>query len=82
MPAPAQLQCILAGGDDYELCFTAPTHARAKIERTAKRQEILLTRIGTIEGLVGSNDLPAIDWCNNAGPVSFTDTGFDHFHAD
>jgi len=82
MPAPAQLQCILAGGDDYELCFTAPTHARAKIERTAKRQEILLTRIGTIEGLAGSNDLPAIDWCNNAGPVSFTDTGFDHFHAD
>ncbi len=82
MLAPAQLQCILAGGDDYELCFTAPTHARAKIERTAERQEILLTRIGTIEGLVGSNDLPAIDWCNNAGPVSFTDTGFDHFHAD
>jgi thiamine-monophosphate kinase len=82
MPVPAQLQCILAGGDDYELCFTAPAQARAGIERTAKRQKVLLTRIGTIEGLAAPNDLPAIDWYNNAGPVSFTDTGFDHFHAD
>jgi thiamine-monophosphate kinase len=28
------------------------------------------------------NHQPAIDWRDNTGPVSFLDTGFDHFHAD
>jgi thiamine-monophosphate kinase len=82
MPLAAQLRCILAGGDDYELCFTAPAETRSKIERVAKRQQVLLTRIGTIGGLAAPNDSPAIDWHNHAGPVSFADTGYDHFHAD
>ena len=94
MPTAAQMRSILAGGDDYELCFTAPADARAKIDRIGKAQKVLLTRIGTIEGLAASlapaslapsgtpNDLPAIDWRDNTGPVSFLDTGFDHFHAD
>jgi thiamine-monophosphate kinase len=94
LPTAAQVRSILAGGDDYELCFTAPADARAKIDRIGKAQKVLLTRIGTIEGLAASlapaslapsgtpNDLPAIDWRDNTGPVSFLDTGFDHFHAD
>ena len=28
----------LAGGDDYELCFTAPVAARAEIERISERR--------------------------------------------
>lgn len=82
LPAVAQLPCILAGGDDYELCFTAPVEARAKIERLGARLGILVTRIGTIEGLAVPTDTPAIDWRNHAGPVSFTAWGYDHFHAD
>ena len=94
LPTAAQVHSILAGGDDYELCFTAPADARAKIDRIGKAQKVLLTRIGTIEGLAASlapaslapsgtpNDQPAIDWRDNTGPVSFLDTGFDHFHAD
>ena len=46
----ARVHCILAGGDDYELCFTAPVAARAEIEQIGTAQKILLTRIGTIEG--------------------------------
>jgi len=71
---------------------------RAEIERIGTAQEILLTRIGTIEGLAAEaraasgassaapagvpRDVPAIDWRDNTGPVFFPDTGFDHFHAD
>ncbi|CAH2779591.1 MAG: Thiamine-monophosphate kinase (EC [uncultured Caballeronia sp.] len=98
LPAATQVHCILAGGDDYELCFTAPVAVRAEIEWIATAQKVLLTRIGTIKGRVAEGrtasgafsaavagaprDVPAIDWCDNTGPVSFPDTGFDHFHAD
>ncbi len=37
-----------AGGDDYELCFTAPVPARAAIERVARDTGVALTRIGRI----------------------------------
>jgi thiamine-monophosphate kinase len=82
MPAEMQLQCVLTGGDDYELCFTAPAEARPKIERIAKRLKVPLTCIGTIHNLAAPGDTPAIDWRGNTGPVLFRDKGFDHFHAD
>ncbi|HEV7832870.1 MAG TPA: thiamine-phosphate kinase [Caballeronia sp.] len=88
LPETAQVHCVLAGGDDYELCFTAPVAVRSEIERIGTAQKVLLTRIGTIEGRTASGasserpEPPAIDWRDNTGPVSFQDTGFDHFHAD
>ena len=36
------------GGDDYELCFTAPEAARADIERTARETGTAVARIGRI----------------------------------
>src|SRR5213078_1135532 len=42
------LDCLLAGGDDYELCFTAPARAAAEIGVVAKQVDLALTRIGTI----------------------------------
>jgi len=86
-----QRKYILAGGDDYELCFTAPPAERSKIERIGQRLDVLLTRIGTIEGPAPSghapehvlNDAPAIGWRDATGQaVSLTLQGFDHFHAD
>lgn len=86
LPRAVQAQCTLAGGDDYELCFTAPPGARTKIAALSKRLKLQLTCIGTIDGLAGSNDAPAIHWRDHAGPVSDKDLalikGFDHFHAD
>ncbi len=38
------LQC----GDDYELCFTAPTSERARIDALAMRLDIRVTRVGQI----------------------------------
>lgn len=45
----------LAGGDDYELCFTVPTAKEARVTRLAETLGIALTRIGRVtagEGLV------------------------------
>jgi thiamine-monophosphate kinase len=53
-----QQQYMLAGGDDYELCFTAATAERPKIERIGQRLGVLLTRIGTIEGPAPSGHAP------------------------
>jgi thiamine-monophosphate kinase len=78
LPDAARRQCALAGGDDYELCFTAPPSARDTLADIAARVHVPLTRIGTIE-----TGAPAIDWRDSAGaPLSLTLQGFDHFHAD
>ncbi|HEX4523370.1 MAG TPA: thiamine-phosphate kinase [Casimicrobiaceae bacterium] len=40
------LQCLLAGGDDYELCFTAPRARDARITALGDKLGLPLTRIG------------------------------------
>ena len=42
------LQCLLAGGDDYELCFTAPPASADRVAAIAQEGGVPLTRIGTI----------------------------------
>jgi thiamine-monophosphate kinase len=70
------LECQLAGGDDYELCFTAPgTHSQA-ISRIAAELELPLWCIGEmIDGPPG--EVTVFDPDNQ--PVEFTFKGFDHF---
>lgn len=53
--SPLAQQCLLAGGDDYELCFTAPRKNRSSINHIAQKLQIPLTLIGEVkqgEGLV------------------------------
>jgi thiamine-monophosphate kinase len=45
---PLALACLLAGGDDYELCFTAPPVARPQLAALAIELSLPLTRIGSI----------------------------------
>ncbi|MCL2873258.1 MAG: thiamine-phosphate kinase [Betaproteobacteria bacterium] len=45
---PLALQCLLAGGDDYELCFTAPPAARKTLVALSRELMLPLTRIGAI----------------------------------
>ncbi len=78
-----RLQCALAGGDDYELCFTAPPDARSAIVTAGERAGVAVTRIGTITALRDAAGVPAIAWRDAAGaPLSLTLHGFDHFNAD
>ena len=83
LPAAVQRRCTLAGGDDYELCFTAPATARAEVEEAGQKVNLPLTRVGTISALEPAASRPAIHWHDAAGaPLILTLQGFDHFHAD
>jgi thiamine-monophosphate kinase len=42
------LACLLAGGDDYELCFTASPAMRERVDALARALGIALTPIGAI----------------------------------
>ncbi|NUN61001.1 MAG: thiamine-phosphate kinase [Burkholderiaceae bacterium] len=46
-------QCTLAGGDDYELVFTAPATARDAVARASQVSATPVTRIGQIEAAPG-----------------------------
>jgi thiamine-monophosphate kinase len=66
---------MLAGGDDYELAFTAPVAARSDLHAVASRLGLPLTRIGAIVAGTG-----AVRVSDAAGaPILLTAGGFDHF---
>lgn len=69
-----QRNMSLAGGDDYELCFTAPVHAREKVIAAGIASNVQVTRIGTIEAQSG---LRLID--NNQKILTLNIRAFDHF---
>lgn len=68
------LACALAGGDDYELCFTAPAGMRAEVEAIGRRLKLPLTRIGMVEAGRGLTVRG-----RNGKPITLEKAGFDHF---
>jgi len=68
--------CVLAGGDDYELCFTAPADKREAVLAAAAGAGVAVTRIGSITATPG---LTVIDADGQALP--YDKTGYDHFAA-
>jgi thiamine-monophosphate kinase len=68
------LACLLAGGDDYELCFAAPERRAHDIATLARQFELPLTRIGAIEEGQG---LVVID--EYGRPLTPLPRAFDHF---
>ena len=68
------LECVLAGGDDYELVFTAPPAARNRVRAAAVQTRTPVTRIGRIEAEPG---LRLVD--GSGAPVAGRFTSFDHF---
>ena len=68
------LDCLLAGGDDYELCFTAPPAAASRMEEIARESGVPVTRIGTI---TASHRLIVND--ERGTPLARVPRGFDHF---
>ncbi|HEX7889170.1 MAG TPA: thiamine-phosphate kinase [Ramlibacter sp.] len=70
-----QLQAlVLAGGDDYELAFTAPADQRAAVEAAAAQAGTPVTRIGRIDAEPG---LRLLDAQGRALERRFA--SFDHF---
>ena len=66
--------CILSGGDDYELLFTVARERRREVEALSRELTVPLTRIGTIQS--GQPRLAVVD--SQSRPISFR-SGFDHF---
>ena len=68
-------ECMLAGGDDYELVFTAPPSRRSQIEAAGRRAGVPVAVIGaTVAGGTGVRVRNA-----KGRTVSTRRAGFDHF---
>ncbi len=73
-PLALQHECLLAGGDDYELLFTAPAAQHAAVLAAAQQAGVAVTRIGHIEA---GDTLHVVDAQGQPLPGRYT--GFDHF---
>jgi thiamine-monophosphate kinase len=67
-------ECVLSGGDDYELLFTAAPSRRATLEALGRELALPLTRIGTIRA--GAPELVVRD---AKGEAISHRGGYDHF---
>ena len=79
-------QCAANGGDDYELCFTAPKNKRAEIESLSTTL-IPLSRIGSITSDTNGAKPTLILRDANGNPLTAEDSmrlmqSFDHFKSN
>jgi thiamine-monophosphate kinase len=72
--AALERHCVLSGGDDYELVFTAQPSRRGDIEALSQRLRLPLARAGSI--VAGAAELAVLD---AQGRALTLERGFDHF---
>ena len=75
-PRAVQLECLLAGGDDYELLFTAPPALAPRVRDAASAAGVAVTRIGRIEA---GASLRLVDAAGET--LANTWGSFDHFRS-
>ncbi|MEN9629644.1 MAG: thiamine-monophosphate kinase ThiL [Pseudomonadota bacterium] len=73
-PRAVQHECLLRGGDDYELLFTAAAERSDDVRAAAARAGVAVTRIGRIEAEPG---LVVVD--EGGHERAAVARGFDHF---
>jgi thiamine-monophosphate kinase len=73
-PQSVQHECLLAGGDDYELLFTAPPSVREAVRAAAAAAGVAVTCCGRISAEPG---LRIVDGAGR--PLAARFAGFDHF---
>ncbi len=71
---PGLLERVLAGGDDYELLFTAPSESRQAVERLDAASGIAITLIGQIAAGEGVRVIDA-----EGRALALSTTGYRHF---
>jgi len=76
LPWPRRLDCVLAGGDDYELLFTAAVQDRERVHALASDVDVPVTRIGRITAESGLRVLDP-----QGQPINRRFASFDHFSA-
>ena len=77
MPRALKHECLLAGGDDYELLFSAAPAAAREVLAAADRAGVAVTRIGRIEVASG---LRIVD--DRGAPLPQRFAAFDHFRTE
>lgn len=75
---PVARAALLAGGDDYELCFTAPPARRKAILGVARRAGVKATWIGTVRAATRRPPLVTVLGLDGR-PMNATYGGYDHF---
>lgn len=73
-PREVLWSCVLSGGDDYELVFTAPVALRSQVQAAAQACQTPVTRIGSITA-----DTDLLLMTANGTPLSHNFHCFDHF---
>ena len=74
MPQPLQHECLLAGGDDYELLFSAPAQAHAAVQAAGVAAGVAVHCCGRLDAQRG---LRVVD--GDGRPVATPWHAFDHF---
>lgn len=75
---PQFQELLIVGGDDYELCFTAPQTKREEINALSKQLNLQISLIGKtrIASISNTSGLQ-VDYKNNQ--ITLLKQGFDHF---
>ncbi len=77
LPEETVLACLLAGGDDYELLFTAPPSQESAVHEAARQAGVAVHPVGQVV------DTPGVDVRDAVGRrLSGHWAGYDHFKAD
>lgn len=72
---PDQWEHALSGGDDYELCFTAPEAERDKLQSLSEELRLRITRVGSVGDSSGVEYISPDGGLYQPGLVP----GYDHF---
>jgi len=73
-PATLRRRFAAAGGDDYELCFTAPVDRRDAIRAAGQASGTAVTRVGSITAEAGLRLVDA-----GGAALDLQLAGWDHF---
>ena len=73
-PASHWLTEVLAGGDDYELVFTAAPNQRESVAAAAQTSQTVVSRVGRIESQAGLRILQS-----DGNPIDRRFNAFNHF---
>lgn len=78
-PLEKAYQFALTGGEDYELCFTAPAKNASLLKDKFKKSGIPLAKIGVITAQNEQESTITVTTANNKPFVVSHEYGFDHF---
>lgn len=78
LPSPLAVECLMAGGDDYELCFTAPKGNQSAIRQLGQELQVPLSIVGEIKPQKTLKS-ELIIYGSKGEKIVMEKKGYDHF---